>query len=255
MSEQAPTSAVLIIGNEILSGRTQDINLAHIAKKLGSIGIRMAEVRVVPDIEQEIVDAVNALRARYTYVVTTGGIGPTHDDITTDCIAKAFGAKVSEHPEARRRLAAHYEGKNLPLNEARLRMARIPEGATLIDNGVSGAPGFCLGNVYVLAGVPTIMQAMLESVLPKLKHGPAYISKSVSGYVAESMIAEGLSAVAARYPQLDIGSYPWQREGRWGTALVARGTDRQAIESAATEILTLVVQHDPKPVVEMSPVS
>jgi molybdenum cofactor synthesis domain-containing protein len=251
MTETSPTAAVLIIGNEILSGRTQDTNLAHIAKKLGSIGIRIAEARVVPDIEAEIVAAVNALRARYTYVFTTGGIGPTHDDITTDCIAKAFGVAVIEHPEARARLVAHYT--KTPLTPARLRMARIPENASLIDNGVSAAPGFCIGNVYVMAGIPNVMQAMLETILPTLTHGPAYSSKSISGFVAESLIAEGLGVVAERYPQLDIGSYPWKKDGRWGTALVARGTDQAAIDAASGEILALVKQHDPMPEIEVSP--
>lgn len=253
MNQTSPTAAVLIIGNEILSGRTQDTNLAHIAKKLSAIGVRIAEVRVVPDIENEIVAAVNALRARYTYIFTTGGIGPTHDDITTDCIAKAFGVGVIEHPEARARLVAHYAGKNIPLTPARLRMARIPEGTQLIDNGVSGAPGFRIENVYVMAGVPNIMQAMLETILPTLQHGPAYISRSVSGYVAESAIAEALANVAARYPQLDVGSYPWQRDGRWGTALVARGTDPAAVEAASNEILSFVTEYDPAPIVETLP--
>jgi molybdenum cofactor synthesis domain-containing protein len=251
MNETAPTAAVLVIGNEILSGRTQDSNIAHIAKKLGGIGVRLAEVRVVPDIEADIVDAVNALRGRYSYVFTTGGIGPTHDDITTDSIAKAFGVEVIEHPEARARLVSHYT--KTPVTPARLRMARIPVGAALIDNAVSAAPGFRLENVYVMAGVPTIMQAMLEAVLPGLSHGSAYCSKSVSGFVAESVIAAGLAAIAARYPQLDIGSYPWQREGRWGTALVARGTDVPMIDAASDEIMTLVRQHDPAPVIEVSP--
>ena len=248
MPEPSSTAAVLIIGNEILSGRTQDCNLTYIAKRLGSTGVRLAEARVVSDSEGEIVAAVNALRQRYTYVFTTGGIGPTHDDITTDCIAKAFGVSVSEHAEARARLVAHYT--KMPLTTARLRMARIPDGAALIDNTVSAAPGFRLENVYVMAGVPDIMQAMLEAVLPTLAHGSAYVSKSVSGYVAESIIAEGLAAVAARYPMLDIGSYPWQREGRWGAALVARGTDRQAIDAAVEEILALVRMYDSAPVVE-----
>ncbi len=252
MVDATPTAAVLIIGNEILSGRTQDTNLSHIARKLAAIGVRLAETRVVQDIEGEIVDAVHALRQRYIYVLTTGGIGPTHDDITTDSIAKAFGVSVREHPEARARLVSHYNNVALPLTPARLRMARIPDGATLIDNGVSGAPGFKIGNVYVMAGVPKIMQAMLEGVLPTLKHGPAFVSKSVSGYVPESLVAEELAAIAARYPMLDVGSYPWQREGRWGTALVARGTDLAAIEAASNEILALVLKHDPLPVVEVT---
>jgi len=253
MNEHTPTAAVLIIGNEILSGRTQDANVTHIAKKLGAVGIRLAEVRVVPDSEDEIAGAVNALRACYTYVLTTGGIGPTHDDITTDSIAKAYGVAVSEHPEARRRLMAHYATSNTTVNAARLRMARIPDGAVLINNGVSGAPGFYIGNVYVMAGVPNIMQAMLEAVLPTLQHGPAYLSQSVSGYVTESMVAEGLASIAVRYPQLDIGSYPWQHEERWGTTLVARGTDQAAIKAAVEEILALVKSYDSAPVIDISP--
>jgi molybdenum cofactor synthesis domain-containing protein len=243
MSHANPTAAVLIIGNEILSGRTQDVNLNAIAKKLGGVGVRLAEARVVPDIENEIVEAVNALRQRYTYVLTTGGIGPTHDDITTDCIAKAFGVAVHEHPEARARLVAHYT--KTPLTPARLRMARIPEGAALIDNAISSAPGFRIENVYVMAGVPNIMLSMLEAIVPTLAQSSAYTSQSVSGFVPESIVAEGLAAIAARYPLLDIGSYPWQREGRWGTALVARGTDLAMIESAIQEILALMQQHDP----------
>jgi len=239
----SPTAAVLIIGNEILSGRTQDINLNYIAKKLGAIGVRLAEARVVPDSEAEVVATVNALRQRYTYVFTTGGIGPTHDDITTDCIGKAFGALVEENAEARDLLKAYYT--TTPLTPARLRMARIPVGAELVVNRISAAPGYRLDNVFVLAGVPAIMQAMLEEILPKLQHGVAFVSQSVSGFVAESKVAEGLAAIAARYPQLDIGSYPWEREGRHGTALVTRGTDSAAVAAATDEVFALVIQHDP----------
>lgn len=250
MTDSAVTAAVLIIGNEILSGRTQDCNLVYIARKLSTIGIHLAEVRVVPDIEQEIAAAVNALRARYTYVFTTGGIGPTHDDITTDSVAKAFGVEVGEHPEARARLVAYYT--KTPLTQARLRMARIPHGAELIDNSFSAAPGFRIENVYVMAGVPDVMRAMFDSILPTLAHGPSYVSKSVSGFVPESLIAEGLALIAARYPALIIGSYPWERGGRWGTALVARGVDMQVIELAAEEIVALMAPYDPAPVIEIS---
>jgi molybdenum cofactor synthesis domain-containing protein len=242
---QTPTAAVLVIGNEILSGRTQDSNLNTIAKKLTSVGIRLAEARVVPDIESEIVEALNTLRARYTYVITTGGIGPTHDDITADSIGKAFGLPVIDHPEAQAKLRAYYtEAK---INAARMRMARVPEGATLVENPVSAAPGFCIGNVYVLAGVPAIMQAMLDNVVAGLKHGPAIHSVSVSGYVTESRIAEELTAIALRYPELDIGSYPWVRDTRYGTALVTRGTDAARVNAAADEIFAMVSQYDPQP--------
>ncbi len=243
-----PTAAVLIIGNEILSGRTPDANLNAIAKKLVGIGIRLAEARIVPDIEDEIVAAVNALRARYTYVLTTGGIGPTHDDITADSIGKAFGVAIVEHPDARARLESHYTSANL--TASRLRMARMPEGASLIDNPVSAAPGFRIGNVYVLAGVPNIMAAMLDNVVATLKHGPTIHSVTVSGYVAESVIAEELGAIAAHHPDLDIGSYPWVKNARYGTALVTRGTDQAAVKEAADQIFALVAKHGGEPVIE-----
>jgi molybdenum cofactor synthesis domain-containing protein len=244
----APTAAVLIIGNEVLSGRTQDANLNYIALKLSKIGIRLCEARIVADVEQEIVSAVNALRAKYTYLFTTGGIGPTHDDITADSIAKAFGVKVGEHPEARARLAAHY--KSADLSAARLRMARIPLGGDLIDNPVSAAPGFRVENVYVLAGVPNIMQAMMDNVAASLTHGPAIHSLTVSGFVAESKIAEELGVIAAANPQLDIGSYPWFRMGRFGTALVTRGTDEAAVRRASDAIFALVAKYGGEPVME-----
>lgn len=244
MNTEIPTAAVLIIGNEILSGRTQDTNLNYIAKKLTGVGIRLSEARVVQDIEPEIVDAVNTLRHKYTYIFTTGGIGPTHDDITSDSIARAFGVPVIEHPEARKRLMAHYTAENL--TPARLRMARVPQGARLIDNPVSSAPGFNVENVYVLAGVPNIMQSMLDGVISTLKHGPEILSLTVSGHVAESVIAVELAGVAQRYAQLDIGSYPWVRNSRFGTALVIRGIDHPAIKEAAEEIYQFMLHYDPQ---------
>ncbi|MGE3623627.1 MAG: competence/damage-inducible protein A [Bdellovibrionales bacterium] len=245
------TAAVLIIGNEILSGRTQDANLHTAAKKLMKVGVRLCEARVVPDIEEEIVKAINELRARYTYVFTTGGIGPTHDDITADSIGKAFNLPVIEHPEARARLLAYYTEANL--NPARLRMARMPESAVLIDNPVSAAPGFRVENVYVLAGVPGIMEAMMDNIVARLRHGPAIHSIAVSGRVAESLVAEELGAIAARWPQLDIGSYPWFRQGQYGTALVVRGTDRSAVQAAADEIFAMAARHQGQPVFETNP--
>jgi molybdopterin-biosynthesis enzyme MoeA-like protein len=182
--------------------------------------------------------AVNALRARYTYVFTTGGIGPTHDDITVDSIASAFGVNVIDHPVARALLLSHYgEAKATP---ARMRMARVPDGATLIANPISAAPGMKIGNVHILAGVPDIMAAMLDSVVAGLRHGPAIHSHSVSGFVAESTVAEELAAIAARFPSLDIGSYPWVRDGKFGTALVTRGTDGAAVEQATKAIADMV---------------
>jgi molybdenum cofactor synthesis domain-containing protein len=242
---QNPTAAVLVIGNEILSGRTQDSNLNMIAKKLMAIGVRLAEARVVADVEDEIVAAVNALRARYTYVFTTGGIGPTHDDITAASLAKAFGVALIEHPEAKARLLAHYTAANL--NEARLRMALVPANAKLVDNPVSAAPGFHVENVYVLAGVPNIAQAMMDNVVAQLKHGPAIHSVAYSGSVPESRLAEELRAIATAYPQLDIGSYPWFRLGGYGTSLVVRGTDAAAVKAAGDAVFTLLEKHNGKP--------
>ena len=202
MTQQTPqadvTAALLIIGNEILSGRTKDANLPFLAEKLNGIGVRLREARVVPDIEAEIIDAVNALRARYDYVFTTGGIGPTHDDITSECIAKAFGVALERHPDAVRRLQEHYQTDQI--NEARLRMANVPAGGILVDNPVSKAPGYQIGNVFVLAGVPMIMQGMVDNLLPRLKGGAPMLSRTVSCALAEGTLAEGLEAVQNRYP-------------------------------------------------------
>lgn len=251
MKETNPTAAVLIIGNEILSGRTQDANLHVIAQKLLAIGIRLKEARVVADVESEIVEALNSLRSRYAHVFTTGGIGPTHDDITADSVARAFGVPVGEHPEARNRLMQYYTSTHI--NEARLRMARMPEGAKLIDNPVSVAPGFQIGNVYVLAGVPEIMQAMMDNITAQLKHGPAIHSVAVSGHVAESKIADDLRAIADQHPELDIGSYPWFRLGRYGTSLVVRGIDKVVVEKVADDIFALVAKHGGEPEIETTP--
>ncbi len=234
----SPTAALLIIGNEILSGRTQDANLHAAATRLNAVGIVLKEVRVVADITADIVEAVNILRARYTYLFTTGGIGPTHDDITVDAIASAFGVGVEEHPDARALLTRYYGVENL--TDARLRMARVPAGATLIDNPVSAAPGIKIANVYIMAGVPKIMQAMMDTIILTLRHGAKIHSRTLSAYIAESAIAHDFGAIAARYPQLDLGSYPWVKDARFGTALVSRGTDEQAVSQAADEIRQMV---------------
>ena len=234
-TDQSPTAAVLIVGNEILSGRTKDANLPHIAEKLGELGIRVREARVVPDVPEEIVASVNTLRARYTYVFTTGGIGPTHDDITSECIATAFGVELERNPEAVARLERHY-GDPAKLNEARLRMANIPAGGTLIDNPISAAPGFRIGNVFVMAGVPNIMQAMLDSVLPHLRGGPPIHARTVSCALAEGALAADLGALQERYPALEIGSYPYFRAGDFGVSLVLRGTDVALLEQATEEL-------------------
>lgn len=246
MTENAapnPTAAVLIIGNEILTGKTQDINLNAIALRLLPLGIRLSEARVVADDEEAIIAAVNALRAANDYVFTTGGIGPTHDDITAVYVAKAFGRALVENPEARARLL-HYYGPE-KLTATRLLMARMPEGATLIDNPVSAAPGFQIENVFVMAGVPDIMRAMFDGCVARLRSGPAYQSRTINCLVPESLIAEKLGAIAAGFADCSIGSYPWFRLGQYGLSLVVRGTDGARLDAAAAAILALARQHDP----------
>ena len=234
----APTAAVLIIGNEILSGRTQDANLAFLAKRLVEIGVRLREARVVSDIEAEIVDAVRALSARYSYVFTTGGIGPTHDDITADSMAKAFGVSIGHHPDAVARLERRFGIERL--SEATLRMARIPDGATLIDNIVSAAPGFRIGNVFVMAGVPDIMRAMFDGLAGSLAGGPKMHERIVTCALAESLLANPLAEIQARHPDVEIGSYPFYRRGGFGVSLVARGTDDAALDQVEQEIVAAI---------------
>ncbi|MFA5122033.1 competence/damage-inducible protein A [Zavarzinia sp.] len=228
------TAALAIIGNEILSGRTQDANLAHLAKTLNSWGVELREARVVPDIEGEIVDAVNALRARYDYVFTTGGIGPTHDDITADSIAKAFGVPLVEHSDALAILEAHYPPGELTV--VRRRMARVPEGGELIENPISKAPGFKVGNVFVLAGIPAIMRAQLEGARQFIEGGRSVLSKTVSVEVGESRIADLLETAEKRHAGIDMGSYPFFRRGSFGTALVLRGRDPAVLEAAYADL-------------------
>ena len=243
-----PTAAVLVIGNEILSGRTQDANLAFLGKSLSALGIRLVEARVIPDVEAVIVATVNELRARVGYLFTTGGIGPTHDDITSECVAKAFGVPNSLHPEAHRLLLDHYGPEKL--TPARLRMAHTPEGASLVENPVSKAPGYRIGNVFVLAGIPTIAQAMFESLKHQLVGGPPLLSATVTAFVPEGTIAEGLGAIQQRFPALDVGSYPFQQQGRFGTQLVVRGTDPEALAAARDAIAALVGELGEEPVLE-----
>jgi len=231
-----PTAAMLVIGDEILSGRTRDANMHHLAKELTHVGIDLCEVRVVSDKADAITDAVKALSAAYTHVFTSGGIGPTHDDITADNVARAFGVPIDVRDDARAILQAHYDRQGLELNEARLRMARIPEGATLIDNPVSAAPGFILGNVHVMAGVPSIFNAMLASVLPTLTGGAPVLSQSLMIHRGEGDIAGPLRALAERYPDLSFGSYPFQRDGAHGAQVVIRGQDGARLDAAMTEL-------------------
>ncbi len=244
------TACVLIIGNEILSGRTKDSNLGWLAERLNEAGIRLREARVVSDVEEEIVRAINEVRGRYDYVFTTGGIGPTHDDITADCVAKAFGVPLREHPEALARLAAGYANPEVDLNAARRRMARVPEGGILIDNPVSRAPGFQIGNVYVMAGIPRVMQAMFESFRHRLTGGKPMQARQIAAELPEGRMAEGLSALQDRYSDLEIGSYPFQRMGKVGAAIVLRGTDRTRIDAAAEELMALMRSLGGEPVEE-----
>jgi molybdenum cofactor synthesis domain-containing protein len=232
-----PTAAMLVIGDEILSGRTRDANMYHLAGKLTEVGITLKEARTISDDEGAIIDAVRALSATYDHVFTSGGIGPTHDDITADCVAKAMGANIDVRDDARAILQAHYDAKGIEMNEARLRMARIPDGATLIDNPVSSAPGFSLGNVHVMAGVPSIFQAMLETLLPSLTGGDPVISRTVRIARAEGEIAGPLGALAQEFPDLSIGSYPFQMDGAFGANIVLRGTDIAMINTAAEQLI------------------
>lgn len=225
-ADPAPvTAAVLVIGDEILSGRTKDRNIGTIADHLTTMGIDLCEVRIVRDIEPDIITALNALRSRYTYVFTTGGIGPTHDDITAETVAKAFGVRIDVRADARKLLQDHYDARGLTLTTARLRMARIPEGATLIVNSISAAPGFKLGNVIVMAGVPDIMKAMLDAVTPELKAGRRMLSATLELDCPESEVAEVFGEHQRQHPRIIMGSYPRYREGRPATDLVLRATD------------------------------
>jgi len=228
----APTAAVLIIGNEILSGKTQDTNVAFLGKSLAALGIRLLEARVVRDEPPVIADVVNVLRASHTYVFTTGGIGPTHDDLTAESIARAFGVPLVLDEEAKRRIG--HGGREL--NEARLKMAMVPEGASLIDNPISHAPGFRIGNVFVLAGIPSVAVAMFESIRHELSGGAPIVSESVDLYVRESDIAAPLDGIARANPEVEIGSYPFVRDGRYGAAIVVRGTDRALVNRIVREI-------------------
>jgi molybdenum cofactor synthesis domain-containing protein len=242
--DQPVTAAILVIGDEILSGRTKDKNIGYIAEYLTAIGIDLKEVRVVSDDETAIVAALNALRPAYTYVFTTGGIGPTHDDITADCVAKAFGVSIDYHPEAMRIISERAAKMGAEMNEARKRMARIPAGASLVENKVSGAPGFRIGNVVVMAGVPSIMQGMLDAVAPTLKTGVKMLSESIRADLREGDVGSELGDIAKANPDVTIGSYPFF-DDKLGpnTNIVVRGRDQaklSAARKAVEEMLTRV---------------
>ena len=231
-------AALIIIGNEILSGRTKDKNLAYLAEWLNEIGIQLYEVRVIRDDEKEIIDCVNLLRKKYDYVFTTGGIGPTHDDITIESIAKAFNVELETNPEALKILQSYY--KEGELNEARLKMTLLPKGAELVENPVTKAPGFKMENVFVMAGIPSIMQGMLEGAKAFLKVGNKMTSKSIDVFMPESYVAEELSKMQDNYPEVEIGSYPFNKEGQFGTSLVMRSANLDTLERCASDVAEMV---------------
>ena len=229
-------AALAVIGDEILSGRTQDKNVAQVAAWLNEQGIRLAEVRIVPDDQQRIAETVNALRSAHDYLFTTGGIGPTHDDITVDSIAAALGVPVVVHPEARAILEDYYAARGGELTEARLRMARVPEGAELIPNPTSGAPGVKIGNIYILAGVPHIAASMLEALTGTLEGGRPMVSVTLGAYAAESDVADLLRGAEERHPGVSVGSYPFFRDGRYGANFVVRCEDEAVVAACADDI-------------------
>ena len=250
-AEARVTAAVLIIGDEILSGRTQDTNLRDIARYLGTFGVDVAETRVVPDVQAEIVTALNGLRERYDYVITTGGIGPTHDDITADAVAAAFDTELYEHPDILAMMLARWGAE---LNPARRRMARVPVGGELIKNPVQGPPGFTIGNVFVLAGVPQIMRGMLEDVGPRLRTGAVTISRTVRVEgTGEGAIAAPLEAVAKAHPAMSLGSYPFFGPEGYGSNLVLRGRDPAEVEAAVSELISVLRENGVANVREIEP--
>lgn len=245
-AERHKTACAIIIGNEILSGRTKDKNLPYLGKRLAELGIDLRESRTVPDSEEAIIDAVNSCRRQYDYVFVTGGIGPTHDDITAACIAKAFDSPLETNPKALARLQDSYgDGE---LNEARRSMAAMPAGVRLIDNPISAAPGFQIENVFVMAGVPLIMQAMFEGLRSRLVEGPAVLSRVVSAYLREGDLAASLGDLQARYKDVEMGSYPFYRRRQLGSTIVLRATDAARLNAAAQELGTIMYELGAKPI-------
>lgn len=247
MSERIWTAALVVIGDEILSGRTQDKNVAQLASWLNVQGIRLAEVRIVPDVEAAIVEAVNTLRARNDYLFTTGGIGPTHDDITVDAIAAALGVSVVIHPEARAVLDRYYASRG-GLTEARLRMARVPEGAELIPNRMSGAPGIRIGDLFILAGVPHITAGMLDALTGTLEGGLPVLSRTIGAWVPESEIADLLRETERAHPGVAIGSYPFFRDGRVGANFVVRATEQALVDQVSAALIAGLAAEGREPV-------
>jgi molybdenum cofactor synthesis domain-containing protein len=250
MNQDSPhktvTAALVIIGNEVLSGRTRDANLQYLARGLNDIGIRLMEVRVIADDEAAIVAAVNACRGAYDYLFTTGGIGPTHDDITSACIAKAFGLPFGRNPEAETLLRAHYKPEDV--TEARLRMANTPVGATLLENPVSRAPGFQVENVFVLPGVPRIMQAIYEGFKHRLTGGQPVLSKAIAAHVPEGRLAGPVKALQESHPEVEVGSYPFYRDGKLGATIVLRTPDNRRLEAATVDLRALIHGLDAEPI-------
>ncbi len=238
--EEIVTAALVVIGDEILSGRTKDRNIGYIADHMTAVGIRLEEVRIVSDNEQNIVNAVNELRTRHDYVFTTGGIGPTHDDITADSIAKAFSVGIDVDPRAVEMMLGRYKEKQL--NDARLRMARIPHGADLVENSISRTPGFMMENVIVMAGIPEVMQVMLDAITPKLKTGHKMLTETVDVNLPESDIAPWLSQVQEEYPDVSMGSYPFFTSGMWGANLVFRSTSQERLSKAVGTLKSLLIE-------------
>ena len=241
-SPEIVTAAVLVIGDEILSGRTKDKNIGTIAEMCTAVGIDLKEVRIVADDEPAIVEAIEVLRGRYTYVFTTGGIGPTHDDITADCVAKAFAVPLDVHPDAVAILKERLAKTGGELNEARLRMARIPRGAVLVANKISGAPGFSIGNVITMAGIPAVMQSMMEEVLPKLKTGVKLLSESVRADAKEGDVGTELGVIAKAHPETIIGSYPFFDERGPNTNIVVRARDPQKLAAAKAAVERMLTE-------------
>ena len=236
---EQPSAAMLVIGDELLSGRTHDANMHYLAKELTEIGISLTEARFIRDDPAAIVSNIIELSKRFDYLFTSGGIGPTHDDITTDCVAEAFEKKASIRSDALKILQEYYDGKDIELNEARLRMARIPETAELIDNPISAAPGYVIENVYVMAGVPKIFQSMLKTVTPKLEKGLPTLSLSIKIFKGEGDIALDLEEMVKTFDQLNFGSYPFSEKGVHGTNIVIRGTDKKLMEEAEDKVRSL----------------
>ena len=235
-SDEIITASLIVIGDEILSGRTKDKNIGYLADQLTAVGIRLQEVRIVSDVEEHIIEAVNALRPRNTYVFTTGGIGPTHDDITADSVAKAFGVGIDVDSRAVEMMRKRYGDEQL--NESRLRMARIPFGADLVANPISHTPGFKLENVIVMAGVPNVMQVMLDAVMPELKKGKQMLSATIEVNAPEGDLAEGLKKVQGDFPDVSMGSYPFFKDGKWGSNLVLRHTSENRLDTARKALIT-----------------